>query len=404
MTKPSAVDVLFSLGLLAHSGEDGNDLPIGHIGHLPYIPEKPTNLELSGALGPPGKDPLQPPKSAPPPKKQPSIFWKAFGFALKQKFALSGSLADDERALFIAEPGQVGVPAGNPFPHEATNYQLFIKADTMQALNYPTFTIKGNSYFGFLNSYLCNAGMDQATDPTVLNASKALEAARRAKDASWEAGRKHYHEESSVPAANAQAPGTLVDFLRDDKAYQSAWHLEQEAEKTLHTLRSPQMEDLSNKIQMLREADKRLEYEKGNNMPVVTISEDWVARLLQNPDLKADSLIDPAWIYYRPAYALPEYEKDASAWAKAAVGTLSRDGPYMIPLAGVWDRDWADLGHPLLDQAKPAEKLTDEQKEILSSLTVNLTYLQEPYSYEVNTGEWGVHDFQHFQLPSTAPE
>lgn len=138
-------------------------------------------------------------------------------------------------------------------------------------------------------------------------------------------------------------------------------------------------------------------------MPVVTISEDWVAQL-NNPDRKANSLIDPAWIYYRPAYTLPEYEKDAAAWAKAASGTLERDGPYMIPLAGVWDRDWADLGHPLLDQAKPAEKLTDEQKEILSSLTVNLTYLQEPYSYEVNTGDWGVHDFRHFQLPSTAPE
>lgn len=111
-----------------------------------------SNFELADALGLPGKDPLQPPKAALPQKKQPPTFWKAFGSALKQKFALAGSLTDDGRALFIAEPGQVGVPAGRPFPREVTKYELFIKADTMQAQNYPTFTLKGNSYFDFLNS------------------------------------------------------------------------------------------------------------------------------------------------------------------------------------------------------------------------------------------------------------
>lgn len=140
-------------------------------------------------------------------------------------------------------------------------------------------------------------------------------------------------------------------------------------------------------------------------MPVITISEDWVARvqrLLAGTDDKG--LVHPAWIYYRPAYSLPSYDTDAASWASAAVGPLERDGPYMIPLAGIWDRDWADLGHPLLDSAKPAEKLTDQQKNILSSLTVNLTYLQKPISYQVNAGDWAVHDFRNFDLPSTAPE
>lgn len=97
----------------------------------------------------------------------------------------------------------------------------------------------------------------------MLNARSALEAATRTKDAAWEAGRKRYQQDSSGPAADTPGTGTLVDFLEHDEAYLSAWNLEKDTANVLHTLRPPQMEALSEKLEMLRLADKRLEFERG---------------------------------------------------------------------------------------------------------------------------------------------
>lgn len=85
------------------------------------------------------------------PTRQPSFITKALGFCLKSRFTSSGSLYDDSQALFIGPPGQAGVPEGPACPQEATNYQLFIKADTMQTLNHPSFSLQGGSFFEFQN-------------------------------------------------------------------------------------------------------------------------------------------------------------------------------------------------------------------------------------------------------------
>lgn len=89
------------------------------------------------------------------PKKQPPLFWKAFGFFLKNKFSSSGSLLDANRALFFADPDQPGIAEGAAYPNEVTNYQLFQYADTMQRANQPSFSLSsGSSYFEFLNLYV----------------------------------------------------------------------------------------------------------------------------------------------------------------------------------------------------------------------------------------------------------
>jgi hypothetical protein len=84
------------------------------------------------------------------PKRQPSLFWKALGFCLKSRFTSSSSLLDENRALFLAEPDQAGIPAGMTCPEQVTNYQVFLYADTMQQVNRPTFSLSGSSYFEFL--------------------------------------------------------------------------------------------------------------------------------------------------------------------------------------------------------------------------------------------------------------
>ncbi|KAG8533373.1 uncharacterized protein KY384_002156 [Bacidia gigantensis] len=125
----------------------------------------------------------------------------------------------------------------------------------------------------------------------------------------------------------------------------------------------------------------RLKPQIGNNMPVIAIDKDWLQSLKLNPSSNADDLVDPKAIFYRPLYSLPTYEITSDYWVKsyAALGK-ERDGPWTVPLAGIWDRSWSDLGHPLLDQVKPQEAFTAQQKTFINSLTTTLTFLQSPYS------------------------
>src|ERR1700761_5959407 len=94
----------------------------------PSVATSPASpVELAGSLGP-----GVPERAPDAPKQQPSLFWKSIGFCLKNKFTNSGSLHDDGRALFMADPGQPGIAAGDGCPREVTNYQVFLAADAMQ--------------------------------------------------------------------------------------------------------------------------------------------------------------------------------------------------------------------------------------------------------------------------------
>jgi hypothetical protein len=117
-----------------------------------------------------------------------------------------------------------------------------------------------------------------------------------------------------------------------------------------------------------------------------------------------------------PAYGLLHYEATVKYWidrsgaSLVATGNndldrLERDGPYTIPLADVWERSWADLGHPLLDRAKQAVPLTDERKELINSLGVTVTFLQRPRVANVSRGPWDVNDARaRFDLNPNAPQ
>jgi hypothetical protein len=107
-------------------------------------------IAVAGLLGE-GITPSENDANAAPKRQQPPLFWKAVGFCLKNTFTISGSLYDDRRALFFGEPNQAGILDGKLCPQEITNYQLFSYGDTIQRVNYPTFTPKGDSYFEFIN-------------------------------------------------------------------------------------------------------------------------------------------------------------------------------------------------------------------------------------------------------------
>jgi len=132
---------------------------LAELGIVQVVPKTPaasavaTPIDSTGSLG--AGFPLSGSDSRlSAPKKQPPLFWKAVGFFLKNRFSSAGSLLDSDRALFFADPGQVGIPDGGACPEEVTNYQAFLFADTMQRVNQPSFSLSGSSYFEFLNLYV----------------------------------------------------------------------------------------------------------------------------------------------------------------------------------------------------------------------------------------------------------
>ena len=142
-------------------------------------------------------------------------------------------------------------------------------------------------------------------------------------------------------------------------------------------------------------------------MPVIAIDSNYIPQLLRNPTLVAEDLVSSKNVFYQPLHGLPQYETVADYWIKASAVSSDpkRDGPYMIPLADIWKRPWSDLGHPLLDQARTQESLTEEQKQFMNSLTATLTFLQTPYSGSISRGLWDVTDLRNrFHLQPDAPQ
>lgn len=78
---------------------------------------------------------------------QPPLFWKAVGYMLQKVVAIPGSLIDERQALFIAPFDQLGVPVGALYPQAVTNYQLYVKADKVQVLDHPAYSLDRLSYY-----------------------------------------------------------------------------------------------------------------------------------------------------------------------------------------------------------------------------------------------------------------
>ncbi|KAK4442999.1 hypothetical protein QBC34DRAFT_311883 [Podospora aff. communis PSN243] len=401
-------------------------------------------VESTGSLGAgfPSRGPARKPSM---PKKQPPLLWKAFGFFLKNKFSSSGSLLDADKALFFADPDQPGIPEGAAYPNEVTNYQLFQFADTMQRANKPSFSLSGgSSYFEFLNLYLRHVGearqsflfvasslphsvskrhltLQEDESPQLTQARETLLRAKQIKDEAWEDARARFAQlvSSSSPASDPKGPTppSLIEYyLEREPSYISAFEAEAAAQKSFAAaLSNPAFSSVLRQLDLIRLADMRLEPQAGNTMPVLAVDRDWITFSKHNPDMASQQLVDAERhnIYYRPAYGLSHYETTVKYWidryaaglSANPIDRLERDGPYTIPLADVWERSWADLGHPLLDQAEQAVPLTDERKELINSLTATVTFLQRPFVGNVSRGMWDVNDArERFDLGPSAPQ
>jgi hypothetical protein len=144
-----------------------------------------------------------------------------------------------------------------------------------------------------------------------------------------------------------------------------------------------------------------------NNMPVIAVDQDWVEVRKANPDTDKEKFFDPNLKFYRPLYSIPKYALEVSYWIQGAAisPTDDENGTYSVPLAGVWDRSWSELGHPALDKAAPYVPLTPEMKNFFNSLEVNLRFIKRTFAGDVARGMWDVPDLRDkFELQSSAPQ
>ena len=71
----------------------------------------------------------------------------------RDTLAAARKLYEDNKALFLGNPNQPGIPAGAACPPEVTNYETFMIGDAIQVLNRPSLNNTGASYFEYLNLY-----------------------------------------------------------------------------------------------------------------------------------------------------------------------------------------------------------------------------------------------------------
>ncbi|RKK76444.1 hypothetical protein BFJ71_g16936 [Fusarium oxysporum] len=167
------------------------------IGLLEPPEEQPASLAETLSLNTPTSDralpvgellPSQPKRRPFPislkPQTQPSIFWKAFANSLIPLLSFSTSLADDDQAIFLTTPTQAGIPGGALAPEEIVYFQIFSKADALQILNCPGFSLDQGSYFSQLSTFMrCLVSDDDK--PHIGEAREALLTATAAKEAAW---------------------------------------------------------------------------------------------------------------------------------------------------------------------------------------------------------------------------
>jgi hypothetical protein len=85
----------------------------------------------------------------------PSILIKALAKTFARFLSVSNDLGKDRRAVFVAGPNQAGIPGGNLVPAAVTNYQVFLKADAVQRINNPEYSVDGaGSYYSFLSMFV----------------------------------------------------------------------------------------------------------------------------------------------------------------------------------------------------------------------------------------------------------
>jgi hypothetical protein len=95
----------------------------------------------------------------------------------------------------------------------------------------------------------------------VTRARQDLVDAKLAKDHAWEARRKSFPHH--VAESGDLAQHSLVDYIKQDKAYKEAWNAEETAETEFARARGSQLSSASAQLQVVRLADSRLEPQAG---------------------------------------------------------------------------------------------------------------------------------------------
>ncbi|KAH7082501.1 hypothetical protein FB567DRAFT_581818 [Paraphoma chrysanthemicola] len=345
------------------------------------LPSSP--LDLVGKLPGVGvKDDIKDQLSLP--TVQPSRFWRGLAYTLRSYMSNAASLADEGQAIFLSPANQYGIPGGNWIPDEITNYQLFLKADAVQSLNHPNFSLDRPSYFELLARYLRNVtGHDIEGRPELSKARDDLIQATKDKNQAWANARTRY--------VNAQktnsTPESFIDALQKDSEYVAAWKHEVECEKSYTELQPADMQDVARQLDIIRSADGRLESKLGNNMPCSASNEDYIR--------STKVTVEPSTVYYRPLYDISNWKQTCNSWMD--FGQVWTE-PVPIYLNDADDTNWSYLGHPDLDRVAPLP-LSDPQKELLDSLTATIRFKGKPVVVDVNRGIWDVKSLRSFMQP-----
>ncbi|RKK76445.1 hypothetical protein BFJ71_g16937 [Fusarium oxysporum] len=133
-------------------------------------------------------------------------------------------------------------------------------------------------------------------------------------------------------------------------------------------------------------------------MACSAMSDDFVRRAMLNGNQKIE--LDPADIFYRPAYSLPNWEMVVNHWSDDKVKPYS----FKIDFSGLADVTWESMGHKKLDNVH-VPKLNKVQRELLKKLKGKVIFYGKPQVLDVERGLWDVKQLlQAGKLSKFAPD
>ncbi|KZZ89404.1 hypothetical protein AAL_07703 [Moelleriella libera RCEF 2490] len=289
--------------------------------------------------------------------------WKAYAIALRSYMTTQTDLDSSSRAIFVASPGLVDIPAGACAPKEITNEHIFRRADALQDTRSPFYTPDGDSYFNSRRKYLQgvhdNAVIQSDVDGSI---SKLRSELQQAQDRSAEAYLRDldlYNKSTAVSGPGLTNFESWVDKFGVYYAWARGEQKRLEQERTLAATKTSSSVGLALAAFELAQDTSTLRL--GSTMPCskMDIPTSTIRRATSPLE------IPPQHIYYRPLYSIGGIDMRIDSWVDAGEGG-SEKVHLDLDLAGARTATWASLGFPNLDNEPSYETKTAKMDVELS--------------------------------------
>lgn len=277
---------------------------------------------------------------------RPSLLWKAYAESLKPFLTSEEDLSARHMALYISSPFTFGIAGGDHVPVEIRNQQIFKHCDCALDLQSPILDSIGScpSYFDAQFKILSQGTTvsDERPSSKLASAQQKLQLCQQATLEAYKAEASRYFEIHKVDTSV-----TFTDWMsRFGVEYSAAWSKLQAQFRVYQRLLDASASPLGDVMDMMLSANSKLVYRAGNNMPCS--AQDLQSPHFRTDDHRATLEHDTKDVFYRPLYALSDYDRLVDNWIETYDSNARPSCILNLDLNS--DTPWSHLGFPHFDR------------------------------------------------------